>query len=118
MKLMLGEKKFIRQQIIEALFLFSDQEALVVYQRAAPECNLTQELLDRWDEWYSSSYEQVRVAFSQDEIRLLMDFDDELSEVIDEMPLKIKFPKDFIETKQAVNLAEIASKALDKLLRS
>ena len=68
-----------RNNIIGVLNLWSSKEEQLEYQESDPSINVSSELFEQWNDFYTSDSEVLTEAFTPEEVSLLEKFDAELT---------------------------------------
>lgn len=104
-----------RRQIVDTLALIASKEAQLEYQRRVPHVDVPAELFNQWEDCYLPQSESVKAAFTDDELRALLTFNNALEEVASATPLQLPALTVFVQTDAWRRLATAAKVALSKL---
>src|SRR5690242_16751782 len=105
----------LRQRLVEVLTLWTQPDEQRAYQSRAPDVDVSAELFNQWDDWYSPQAPQFRGAFSEGELDALQQFDSVLQEAGKSLPQTLPAIEALMETaewKRIVAAAQIALLAL------
>jgi len=105
-------KKLTRENIIEILKLWASKEEIIEYQNSNPTAQVSSDLFEQWNDFYTPDSEIMNESFTQQELDLLEKFDSQLMETAKKFNGEIPQIKDFIETTDWYKLNSLAKKTL------
>ena len=110
-------KNNFRNEVFDVLGLIASKEEQLKYQEEAPIADVSAELFCQWDSCYQipKKQEWYLEAFSQSEMKILKDFDEQLEAVSSKIIKELPYITDFVETEEWSQLSSSAKLALEKL---
>lgn len=103
----------VRARIVDVLELIADVQGQIRYQAAAPPgVNVSNELFNRWGDWYRASNPSLPAVFNRRELAALETFADLLDKAADETPPALPLIPEFMRSHAWGQLQSGAVKAL------
>ena len=114
----LSDSEFIeltRKNIVEILNLWSSKENQLEYEENVPNAQVSIELFEQWNVFYTPDTEVINEAFTVEEIKLLSEFNRELKNIEEELAGEIPPIDKFVETTEWKKLNSQAKNILNEL---
>jgi len=114
----ISDREFIdltRENIISVLQLWTSKEEQLEYQESVPIAQVSAELFGQWEDFYTPDSEVIKEAFPPIELRLLEDFEKELTNRANEPNTFLPVIEEYIETDDWKALNTLAKKILNEL---
>ena len=108
-------KELTKSNIISVLELWSSEKEQIEYQENQSDTNVSMDLFEQWKDFYSTSSDTIKEAFAINEIHLLDEFDNALTENSEKLGEKIPFITEFILTAEWKELNTLAKRILLEL---
>ncbi|MFA5514049.1 MAG: hypothetical protein WDA17_03920 [Sphaerochaetaceae bacterium] len=111
----ISEDEFIklnRENIIGLLKLWSSKEEQLEYQKSFPIAQVSSELFEQWDDFYTADSEVLSEAFNEHELDLLNKFDSELTDIGEKLKGETPQIEEFIKTSEWQKMNLLAQKIL------
>ena len=112
------ETEFIeltRQNVFGVIDLWSSKESQIDYQKDVPIAQVSAELFCQWEDFYYPDSGDFKLAFSNDELEILAEFDKALNETADKTPENPPQIEEFIKTQEWTDMNKKAIEIRDKL---
>ncbi len=114
----INEREFIeltRENILGVLQLWSSREEQLEYQKSVPNTQVSAELFEQWNDFYTPTAEVMKQAFDKNELELLEKFDKIITEKAKDLNTSISELNEFIETSEWKELNLLSGKILTDL---
>lgn len=114
----INEREFIeltRDNIIGVLQLWSSKEKQLEYQKAVPNTQVSTELFEQWNDFYTPTAEVMKQAFDKSELKLLEKFDKIITDKFKELNNSIPDLNEFIKASEWKELNLLSKKILTNL---
>lgn len=114
----INEKEFIeltRENIISVLQLWTSKEKQLEYQKSFQESQVSYDLFEQWNDFYTPKAEVMKQAFDKNELHLLEKFDKKITEKAKDLNNSIPDLNEFIETSEWRELNILSKKILTDL---
>ncbi len=105
----------LRTRIVEALTLLADEKLQQRYGSQFDAQQVSHELFNQWDDVFHPEHVQFREAFSNKELKTLMDFNAVINEVSSQTPRELPPIEVFAVSKFGRKLSIAAREALNQL---
>ncbi|WP_421810889.1 hypothetical protein [Flagellimonas sp.] len=108
--------KRIRQNVLDVLKLWASKDEQLEYQKNVPIADVSAELFCQWgDDFYHPETPQFRLAFNENERKVLADFDKTFNLISDKTSKNLPNIVDFVKTNEWLILNQAAVEALKKI---
>jgi hypothetical protein len=114
----INEREFIeltRENIISVLQLWTSKEKQLEYQKSFQETQVSSDLFEQWNDFYTPTAEVMKQAFDKNELDLLKKFDKIITEKAKDLNNSIPDLNEFIETSEWKELNSLSRKILTDL---
>ena len=106
----------IRQNILDILELWASKDKQLAYQENVPIAQVSSELFCQWaDDFYHPYSFQFKLAFDENERKILAEFDRSLNDICDMVMNNLPYLTDFVKTKEWLSLNQLAADILNKI---
>ena len=114
----IDEKEFIeltRENIISVLQLWTSKEKQLEYQNSSKESQVSYDLFEQWNDFYTPKAEVMKQAFDENELELLEIFDKKITEKAKDLNNSIPELNEFVETSEWKELNLLSERILTDL---